>query len=441
MILMTTVYNEQQENRLSEYLFCLEKNYKSNLFEKIYILYDTSKGQNDKINNLISNNIFKVIYINQRPTYTDFFKIASKELDKDEIVCICNTDIYFDKTINLVKKYCLDNKFIVLTKWTLFEDGRVERFQKERSGSGSADAWIFKNNIKKFNTDFKLGVARCDGRLSFEAMTNKIDVINPCLDIKTYHVHNTGFINELRGNLVYENESYEDIPYVSVLNSLKVSIAIPCIWNHFGYLTKAFDSIINGTLIPNQIAISISPVITNDQKKEIFELCKKYTNYCKITVGYNNKKMNTPITRESLSKILDGDIILYHDADDWQHYQRVEIVKKIFMDYDIVHLCSSYQFDYEGEYGNIDYDKIKKIDSNTLYREYFVENNIPRAFGAPFMKTHASSLSIKKEVLSKILWKGLEHRKEDMQFCMNVLKQYNKSMIIDAPIFNYRVSF
>jgi hypothetical protein len=60
----------------------------------------------------------------------------------------------------------------------------------ETGGCLSTDVWIFKNPLKKFeHDDIKLGLPWCDPCIVYQAHQAGLTVINPCLTIKCYHLH------------------------------------------------------------------------------------------------------------------------------------------------------------------------------------------------------------------------------------------------------------
>ena len=63
-----------------------------------------------------------------------------------------------------------------------------------------------------------------------------------------------------------------------------------------------------------------------------------------------------------------------------------------------------------------------------------------KSLEARFMRTHAGALCIRREVLQKVTWAGSVQGAEDREFFLNVLKTFNKAILIDAPLLNYNTS-
>lgn len=220
---------------------------------------------------------------------------------------------------------------------------------------------------------------------------------------------------------------------------MKTTIAIPCIWDHFCFLDRALSRIMVGTVVPDEVVVVISMVDNGNKLHGINVLKKRFGGFFDLKIEHFSQQLLTPDTREKLTNYITGDLILYHDADDTQHSQRVEVVKKFFEERDIVHLCHSYQFSYEGEAGQVDINNAQTFSSQLLYDKYFVRGEMPKAFGAAFMRTMASALCIRREVLDKISWKGLAHRCEDREFCLQTLREFNKTLLVNLPLLNYFV--
>jgi glycosyltransferase involved in cell wall biosynthesis len=223
---------------------------------------------------------------------------------------------------------------------------------------------------------------------------------------------------------------------------MKTTIAIPCSLSHVGFLNEAIGSIVNGSILPEEILIAISPV---ELKKEnqILEALKRHASNIKVV--FSKEKLNAAMSRDFLTSYISGDIVIYQDADDYQHPQRVEIVKRFFENYDIVHLCHSFNFVCEGCFGNIEYSNIRFIDGKTIYDRVFnsdFSNEIvDGAFGnkSTVQRISAGATCVKREVLDKIKWRDFSYSNcEDYWFCTNVFKTFNKTFFIDSPLYNYR---
>jgi len=218
----------------------------------------------------------------------------------------------------------------------------------------------------------------------------------------------------------------------------KVTLAIPCMWSHFKYMKALLESIRSSSMVPEEIVISISDVNVRSKKEQISFLFKSFKNDLNIVFTLSEQLQPAYTARDTISPLITGDLIIYHDADDMPHYNRFEYIKRFFEEYDIVHLNHSYRFFREPDVGNIKYDDIKVVRGGlTLYESYFGEKRVHHLYGSPYMRTAIGPTSIKKEVLSKVSWKNRRVGNEDNTFCLEVLQAFKKSMLIDAKIYSY----
>ena len=165
-------YKIEEELKLEEMVTCLEKNIINAYIDNIYILDECD----DK---LPKNKKIKRFVVVNRPTYNDFFKFINRFTPND-INIIANSDIYFDNTIGYCK-FINDNDCFALSRYEetiIHDDPKV-----------SQDVWIFKNKIRDVDGNFNLGHFGCDNKIAYEIKKAGYDILNPCLDIKSHHVH------------------------------------------------------------------------------------------------------------------------------------------------------------------------------------------------------------------------------------------------------------
>lgn len=172
--LITTYHHDEQ--RVSEYIYCLEQNLQNPVIENIIILEESPLPiQHDKIH---------TIHIDQRPTYSEIFSFCNKFLPAS-IVILANADIYYDSTLRHIQEVDLSGTMIALSR---YEDPHHDR---PIVGPNSQDTWILKTPINIKNADYTQGVMGCDGKIAYHASNSGYKVYNPCYTIKSYHFHNS----------------------------------------------------------------------------------------------------------------------------------------------------------------------------------------------------------------------------------------------------------
>lgn len=181
--LFTFWYEEGNKKRKDELIACIKKNVENELIGKIYLIVENG------IKVPIKNDKIVIVDMLKRPTYSDVFKIVNSITTTDEINIIANTDIYFlERDISLMHQINWNNLCLALTRWDDLENGDI----KFHGQACSQDVWIFKGAIKEINGGFNLGVPGCDNRIAWEIEQAGYDIINPSLDVKSYHLHNSG---------------------------------------------------------------------------------------------------------------------------------------------------------------------------------------------------------------------------------------------------------
>lgn len=177
MKLIIQYYNSSNKKRNSEYKKCLEKNLENPLLDELIVFKEGS------CQNPIENDKIKYLE-NERMTFQEMFDYCNSYLS-GEICIVSNTDIYFDETLERLNEIDLDNKLITLTRWDILENNRVKFWGLPFS----QDSWIFKAPIKIKNANFYMGIPGCDNKLAYLGKENNLELHNPSLEIKSYHLH------------------------------------------------------------------------------------------------------------------------------------------------------------------------------------------------------------------------------------------------------------
>ena len=178
--LHTTFYNEKNINRRSELEEAIRINSNLSAISKIIVF-----NEGESIAYLGPHRI-EEIFIDKRPTYSDFINYINANLNPDDIHIIANTDIYFDKNIEVLKHINLKNTCLALSRWDTADTIKPKLYYR----SDSQDVWVFKGPIKpELKADFPLGVPGCDNRLLYLLKEAGYRVLNPAFSIKAFHIH------------------------------------------------------------------------------------------------------------------------------------------------------------------------------------------------------------------------------------------------------------
>lgn len=180
MIILTEFYEPKNEEHYEEILTCISNNLENKYVSRIYLF--VSEEDKNKIPEIplfydYREKLYAVVCIS-RPTFSTFFKYC-KTIDSEENMMICNSDIYFDNSLELLENENLENKFVLLNRY----EGEVVY-----DVPYSQDTWIFKKGLD-IDADFKLGTPGCDNKIAYLALIKDYMVVNPSLLIKSYHLH------------------------------------------------------------------------------------------------------------------------------------------------------------------------------------------------------------------------------------------------------------
>jgi|LakMenEpi03Aug12_release.lakeMendotaPanAssembly.Ray.scaffolds.fasta_scaffold264668_2 hypothetical protein len=198
MNLLIEYYKSQNDQRDSEYLFCIKQNLVNNLIKKIFVfISDDSPFE-------LQDNKIEIIKKENRPTFGDLFDFCNERLP-NELCIIANTDIFFDESLNQVIDFNFENIFIALTRWDMiyYQDRWNLRFydfpwrnpnDEITTGHFSQDAWIFRTPFKNDpRLNFLMGKPGCDNRISQIVHENGYEVRNPSKTIMIKHLHQSNF--------------------------------------------------------------------------------------------------------------------------------------------------------------------------------------------------------------------------------------------------------
>ncbi len=166
-------YEDKHPLRKREIDACLQKNQENKLITTVVLKCDT------------------------KPTYEYFFEQINKVTGPDDINIICNSDIFFDETIELAN-HIKHKQLFALSRWDYLHPWRIVFFDR----ADSQDTWIVRGKVEGVFGSFTLGTRGCDNRIAHEFNKAGYEVLNPGKSIKTYHLHNSGIRNYTMADVV-----------------------------------------------------------------------------------------------------------------------------------------------------------------------------------------------------------------------------------------------
>ncbi len=201
-VLAISLYDEKNQERMEEYLDCLQRNLQH--FDAVAIFYERSNGtMYAKVNKLLNTPglshkaVVIWVTISDRPTFDEIFNCVDFIFPR-AIVVTANADIAFDATINKINPVTIRDSFFVLSRQETPEctGGRGGMIMNHFGlpNTWSADAWIYRTPRKvNFRAHFPVGTFHCDSFLNYHIGKSGYPLYNPCLSVNAFHIHHEAF--------------------------------------------------------------------------------------------------------------------------------------------------------------------------------------------------------------------------------------------------------
>ncbi len=178
-------FKHKKEDRRKELDYCTKHNIKNSAFDKVHILLEKEEDKQDWMINP------KVVVTNfgSRMSFRNFVEYSNNvDSGKNEIHVLTNLDMFFDNTILKLNENNIDNHLITLTRWNIDLQTKKANFFNVNC---SQDTWIWKGivDLNKLDLDYFFGTPGIDNAVCGEFHEAGYKVINPSLDLKTYHLH------------------------------------------------------------------------------------------------------------------------------------------------------------------------------------------------------------------------------------------------------------
>ena len=168
-VLITEYFKFSSEARDKEVCTAIQKNIP--LFDHVFVL--SEKDQCPVTDTIITE---------KRVTYRDTFEYANQHFPEGTMVVICNSDMYFDETLD--KVHLDSNTCVALTRYNC-TDGLLDGML-----SCTQDSWMFVTPIRvPAKSDFYFGLMGCDNYIAYLLKNEGYHLVNPCYEVKSYHLH------------------------------------------------------------------------------------------------------------------------------------------------------------------------------------------------------------------------------------------------------------
>lgn len=202
--------------------------------------------------------------------------------------------------------------------------------------------------------------------------------------------------------------------------NMTTSVIVPCVARHFFWLSGLLESYQNQTVRPDEIVISLSEV-EKLSPSEIDKLENGLWNF-KLKILRNEGVIIDGENRTIAMDNSTGEILIFSDADDLAHPQRVEIVKYFFENYEVEHIIHCYARQ-RNEITPIDLDTIPVWRFGTL--RDVLNTGAYITCGSPcFLRKIGNNLK----------W----HATQDVEYNNRVYQLYKNNIVLPLNLILYR---
>jgi len=195
---ITQYFVPDKAKRRREIRACLEANLDCPYIDKVVLL-------NEEEASLPSHPKMEQHVIGKRVSYGDILRWVCDHAPEDAIVAFANADIFADSdSWRLLWSVNLETpaRFFALLRWDVEGTDKAAQGAAKLFGprNDSQDTWIvsaaavkraFAAPIDWVPFDIPLGKAGCDNAITIEMLRKKFEVVNPCINLKTFHYHSS----------------------------------------------------------------------------------------------------------------------------------------------------------------------------------------------------------------------------------------------------------
>lgn len=212
---------------------------------------------------------------------------------------------------------------------------------------------------------------------------------------------------------------------------MKIGVAIPSYIGHIHRLIELLDSIEKQTRLPDKVVVSCSSTR---------EFVNNKTYSFPLQIILTEERQNAAQNRNiAASNLMDMDFVSFIDADDIMHPQRIEVLLKVFNEYDCDIILHNYLID-TGEFENIENIQVRTDSLIQCHTGCIVHRDSTRNY---VDHIHHGQSTIKTRILDKVKFPEEDAflTREDATFCHRVFELGNiQNAYIGNPLSLYKPS-
>lgn len=195
------------------------------------------------------------------------------------------------------------------------------------------------------------------------------------------------------------------------------SILVPCAAKHVTLLPELMKQLATQTVLPDEVVVSISGATAAPRLVSQPFRVRVLTDAAKAYAGKNRNRAASAST---------GDVLIYQDADDVSHPQRVEVMKHLFGHFFVEHLLHGYTQ--------------SAVTPAWLAQRF--QRAVDRARYVPYSYTHEfhnGNAVTTREVFRHVRWAEDVARGQDVVYNHAVRQRFPKRMVrLSLPLLAYR---
>ena len=195
------------------------------------------------------------------------------------------------------------------------------------------------------------------------------------------------------------------------------SILVPCAAKHAVLLPELMKQLTSQTALPDEVIVSISGTTAAPNLPPLPFRVRILTDAAKAYAGKN---------RNRAASAARGDVLIYQDADDVSHPQRIEIAKHLFGHFFVEHLLHGYT---------------QSAVTPAWLAQRFL-NHVDRARYVPYSYTHEfhnGNAVTTREVFRHVKWAENVARGQDVVYNHAVRQRFPSRMVrLPVPLLAYR---
>jgi cellulose synthase/poly-beta-1,6-N-acetylglucosamine synthase-like glycosyltransferase len=212
---------------------------------------------------------------------------------------------------------------------------------------------------------------------------------------------------------------------------MKSSVVVPCHSTHCRFIMGVINYYKEQSKLPYEMIF----VCSNIDKKLLNEIEKKREKIKEMNLSFQvhfkvfKKRQFAGLNRKIGANFATGDIVIFQDADDIPHKDRINIIEYFFQKYKPVFIGHNFIMRNSNKFKEI--QKEKKIDIkfslyNTYYDRFFSHGNI----------------ALLRSIIPRIhKWYTNTRRTQDQLLNQYIMTKFKKNLIIEYPLILYRDNY